>query len=79
MPWGELEDYSQLLREYERRTADYERRLKDYERAQATGGDQHALEQLKTELDLEQPQLEDLFKRLEVIRKDLARTRDAVA
>jgi predicted nucleic acid-binding Zn-ribbon protein len=79
MPWGELEDYRQLLQEYEQRTADYERRLKGYEQALATGGDPGTLEQVKNELDQEQPRLEELFRRLEVIRKDLARTRDAVA
>jgi|GEM_PF-5519339 chromosome segregation ATPase len=78
MQWTELENYRQLLQEYEQRTADYERRLRAYRESLATdAGDVSARDQVKQELDVEQPELEALFRRLEVMRKDLARTRDA--
>jgi hypothetical protein len=83
MPWNALEDYRRLLPEYEQRTADYERRLSAYRQAQATdNADSPELQAVKRGLDDERAQLEDLFKRLEVIRKELAESaqlRQAVA
>ena len=78
VPWTELEDYRQLLQEYEQRTSDYEQRLNGYRQDESAGGDPQTLEQIKAELDQELSQLQELYRRLEVMRKDLARTRDAV-
>lgn len=80
MPWNALEDYRQLLPEYEQRTADYERRLSAYRQAQAAGdADSEGSQEVKRKLDEERPELEALFKRLEVIRKELAQSREAMA
>ncbi len=69
--WTELETYRQLLQEFERRNADYQKRLEAYREA----GEENP--ELKTQLEQEFSEIDSLYKRLNELRGEIARTRDA--
>lgn len=72
--WTELEEYRRLLQDYTRRKDEYDKALKTLRQGQEAGQED---QELKTRLEKEFAELNDLYNRISDRRGSLAEARDA--